>query len=204
MAKFADFMGTVVFKGVASGGTPEQLQAYNDGVSHSQLLSLIQTIVILFVAFVSTYIIKWIGLMGTWIVDATFGTVGFILFSITTNKWFYILNISFIGIGLAIVGVIPYVLLSIHASPEIMAGVQAVMLLCANIAAVFAQFAVTMGLGAIEIFVKNSGYLISVCSIFFAVNTVCGALGIHLKEKQIISIEEVDNNDPVASQVDNL
>lgn len=198
LAKFADFVGSVVFGGVASGGTPEQLQAYNDGVSHAQILNLFQTVVQFVFSFASTYITKWIGLMGTWIFGTVFGTLGLALFAVRTNKWFYITNVVFLGIGLPIVGGIPNVILSLYASPEVMAGVQAVMLLCANLGAVIAQFAITMGLGAIKIFSDNSGYLLAVCSILFAITSISGAIGIHLKESGKPSLEEVDNEDPIA------
>ena len=177
--QIGNFMGMVIFHG--DPNAPEgsvELQAYDNGLSHAQLLALIQTITQVCFSFLSTPITNLIGLKWTWFFGMACGTIAQGLFFLTMNKWYYVICAVLWGIDQCIGNSVPYSVISLYAPKDNMAGMLTVCVCVGNISAFIANFAFTMGLGSVYWFKSNPGRLIAVNLVFTGLAGIVGLFAI--------------------------
>ena len=194
--QIGNFMGMNVFGGDpnAKDGTVAK-KLYDDGVSHSQLLALIQTVIQFIFSFVSTYITNAIGLGGTWLFGMLSGVVAQILYFFVMNRYVYIICAVLWSFDQVIGNSVPYSIVSLYADKDSMAGVQSVMVFMGNIAGFLSNFIFTMGLGSVDYFEKNPGKLIAVCFAFTLIAGIVGFFGAKKCEAGMIDKHGLDNDD---------
>lgn len=173
-----NYIATKIFGGdpLASEGS-DLYKIYDNGVSHAQLLALIQTIIQVAYSFVNTPIVNTIGLRNVWIIGMAAALVGDIIFLFKANKWVYV--ISYIGMGVAqvVANSCPYAMVTLISPPEKLAGSITNIIFFGNVAGIFGQFGLNMGLGSIGWFKSNTGRLIGIPSVFEVLAIICGFLG---------------------------
>ncbi|OHT14831.1 hypothetical protein TRFO_14778 [Tritrichomonas foetus] len=185
-----NYMGKVVFNGDASSNDG----IYDSGVSHAQLLMLIQTVVQVVYSFLNTPIINRIGLKATWIFGMCCAMVCDILFFLKVNEWVYIISYITQGIVQVIANSTPYVMVSLITPSDKLAGIITVVIFFGNIAGMIAQFGLQMGLGSIVWFSTNPGRLIGVSVVFLVVALVFGYLGFSISGKNVKNDFAEDSN----------
>lgn len=182
----ANFIAQVVFKGDPLAPPESDLyKTYDNGISHSQLLALIQTVVQVAYSAVNTSIVNFIGLRNAWIVGMVFCTVGNIVFFFNTNKWFYLIGYISLGIAKVVSTSVPYAMISIIAPAEKLAGAITNIIFFNNIGALVCQFGLSMGLGSIQWFIVNPGRIIGLSFIFCVCGLVCGIFGYTTNGKEV-------------------
>ena len=193
-----NFMGMVIFNGDPnkSTGTTER-ELYDEGVAHSQLLALIQTVVQFIFSFLSNPLTNLIGLKGIWVFGLTAGTIAQLLYFAQMNQYVYIICAILWALDQT-VGSVPFSVVSIYAPKEYMAGMLAVITFVGNISGFLCNFIFTMGLGSVEWFKSNPGRLIALPFFFTVAGAICGWVGIYKLENE--SKETLDND--VAEEVD--
>ncbi|OHT11604.1 major facilitator superfamily transporter [Tritrichomonas foetus] len=176
-----NYMGKVVFKGDASSNDG----VYDSGVSHAQLLMLIQTIVQVVFSFLNTAVVNRIGLKNTWIFGMCCGIVCDLLFFFILDKWAYIISYITQGIVQVIANSTPYAMVTLITPSDKLAGIITIVIFFGNIAGVIAQFGLQMGLGSVAWFSANPGRLIGVSLVFLIVALVFGYLGFNVSGKNV-------------------
>lgn len=176
----ANFIARKVF-----GGEPNDDGAYDAGVSHAMMLALIQTVVQVVFSFMNTSFVNLLGLKWAWCFGTVCACIADIIFFFVLDKWVYAISYVLMGIVQVTANSIPYALISLVTPSDKLAGVITVMILFGNIAGVIGQFALTMGLGSVEMFKENTGLLIGVSFGFEIIATVFGLLGIKVSGKNV-------------------
>ena len=193
--QIANFMGMNVFGGDPTADEDtEAYKIYDSGVSHTQLLALIQTIIQVGFSFASTYFTNIVGLPGTWAFGLTCGAVAQVLFFFIMNKWVYVIASILWSFNQVIGNGVPYSVISLYGNKENMGAMLTVCIFAGNVAGFLANFMLTMGLGSVEWFKSNPGRLIGVPVVFTILGDIIGVYGIILCQKTLSS-SELDNDD---------
>ncbi|KAK8865269.1 hypothetical protein M9Y10_010807 [Tritrichomonas musculus] len=194
-----NYIATKVFGGNPGEGHPD-LPKYDDGVSHAQLLALIQTIIQVAYSFINTPICNKLGLRNAWFVGMITAIIGDVVFFFKTNKWFYMIGYICMGISQVVANSCPYVLVSLITPPEKLASAVTNVIFFGNIAGVIAQFGLNMGLGSIGWFTSNTGRLIGVSFVFVIIAFACGIPAYQTKGGEMQNISNSDNDDDESSE----
>lgn len=192
----ANFIASKVFHGdplAPEGSGP--YKTYDDGISHSQLLALIQTVVQVAYSTVNTPIVNFLGLRKAWTVGMAFGTLGNVVFFFTTNKWFYLLGYISLGVAQVVANSCPFAMISIITPTEKLAGALTNIYFFNNVGALVCQFGLSMGLGSIQWFIDNPGRIIGLSFVFCVCGLVCGLFGYAPNSKPIDENEEISDDD---------
>ena len=202
--QISNFMGINVYGGSATAPEgSESLQNYNDGVSYSQLLALIQTIIQVIFSFSSTYVTKFLGLSGTWAFGMISGVITQILYFFVMNQYVYLICAFLWAFDQVIGNSVPYSVISLYADKENMAGMLSVTIFMGNISGFLSNFIFTMGLGSVGWFEENGGRLIAVCFVFTLAAAIVGTIGIRMCEAKMHEKETLDNDDDEKEEIDN-
>lgn len=170
-------------------------KTYDNGVSHAQLLALIQTIVQVAYSFINTTIVNKLGLRNAWIVGMVFATIGDVIFFFKTNKWVYMIAFISMGISQVVSNSCPYAMISIITPPEKLASALTNIIFFNNVGALVAQFALSMGLGSIQWFIDNPGRSIAIPFVFCAISVVCGIFGYQQSDRTLDNYSENQSED---------
>lgn len=162
----ANYIATKVFGGDPSEEGSELYKLYDNGISHAQLLGLIQTIVQVAYSFVNTPIVNTIGLRNAWVIGMIGGMIGDLIFLFKTNKWVYLIGYITMGLCQVIGNSSPYAHITMITPPEKLAAAITNIIFFGNISGVLSQFVLNMGLGSIKWFADNGGRLIAVPCVF--------------------------------------
>ncbi|KAK8882244.1 hypothetical protein M9Y10_044886 [Tritrichomonas musculus] len=197
----ANYIATKVFRGNAQAPEgSEPYKTYDNGISHAQLLALIQTIIQVAYSFVNTPIVNAIGLRNAWFVGMITAIIADIIFLFKTNKWFYIIAYISMGISQVVANSCPYALVTLITPPEKLAIALTNVIFFGNIAGVFAQFGLNMGLGSIGWFSSNTGRLIAIPFVFEVLAFLCGFSAYQVTGKQMENLSESSGNDDESSE----
>ena len=188
-----NYIATKVFGGDPKAPEGSELyKIYDNGFSHAQLLALIQTIIQVVYSFVNTSVVNTIGLRNAWFIGMVTAIIADVIFFFKTNKWVYMIAYISMGVSQVIANSCPYAMVT---PPEKLAGAITNIIFFGNIAGVFAQFGLNMGLGAVEWFSSNTGRLIGIPFIFNFLAIVCGYFGYTFTGKQMDNISESGDNE---------
>ena len=180
------FLGINIFGGIAKSDKASEkylVDLYDDGVEHSQTLSLIQQCVQLAVSFASTAITGLIGNMGFWILGLACGLIAQLFFWIQpSNEWVYVVPAMLWAFD-QVAGAVPFNVISIYGDRNNLGGMLAVVTFMGNVAGFLANFLFTMGIGSIPWFKENVGRIIGISMIFTFGGLIIGVIGIKMLEK---------------------
>ena len=192
--QIGNFMGINVFGGSPNEeiGTPLR-KLYDDGVSHTQMLALIQTIIQVCFSFASTYVTKFLGLKGTWAFGMISGVIAQFLFFFIMDPWIYVICSILWSFDQVVGNSVPYSVVSLYADKSNLAGMLTVVVFMGNVAGFLSNFMFTMGLGSVGWFKENPGRLIGINLIFTAAACIVGTIGIKMTEAK--RSEFLDNED---------
>ena len=180
-----NYMGQVVFGGdpkAEEGSIP--YKTYDNGVSHGQLLALIQTIIQVAYSFVNTPIVNKLGLKVSWYVGMICGIISCIFFFFKSSKWVYIVPYIIMALCQVFANSCPYAMVSLICPSETLAGSITSVVFFGNFGTLVAQFLVNMGLGSIGWFKENEGRIIGIPCVFIIFAIICGHFGFDTKGKQ--------------------
>lgn len=201
-----NFFGKTIFGGdpEADDGS-EPLKTYDHGVSHGQLLGVIQTIVQVVFSFINTPIVNKMGLRMSWEVGMVCGIIAEIFFLFKITKWVFIIPYMIMGICQVIANSCPYAVVSIISDSDKLAGNITSIVLFGNFGTLISQFAFNMGLGSIGWFKANEGRIIAIPAVFVVLAMICGWLGFSVDtkgadhEEQSSDVNEDTSDDKPAS-----
>ena len=196
-----NYIATKVFGGdpqAPEGSGP--YKTYDNGVSHAQLLALIQTIIQVLYSFFNTSIVNAIGLRNAWFVGMITAIIADVIFFFKTNKWVYMIAYIAMGISQVVANSCPYAMVTLITPPEKLAGAITNIIFFGNIAGVIAQFGLNMGLGSMKWFSSNTGRLIGIPFIFEVLAIVCGFFGYTVTGKRMDNVSESSGDNDESSE----
>jgi solute carrier family 45 protein 1/2/4 len=201
--QFTEFMGKIVYDGDTSiDATDADKVKYDQGLSHAMLCNVILYLLMFLWGFANAKVcekltIRWV-YVGGMIVCAVLE----ILFFFVKNKWAYLVMDGIFGIITAIVGSLPYAIVSMCIPVSDMGG-NLGLVVCLNVMGQqISNFGIGQGIGAIKSVNYHPGKLIGISCVAAIVGAVSGFWIItpdpaELEEKNRLAELEKEENSTV-------